>query len=159
MNPLPILAQCETFLAVGGERTVISLLGSFAAAGTLIAVARWYVGFLRSKGERHRVVINDLAGSHADLQRNFQEQLDRLSDRHQENQRDFQTYVALMSDIQNTLLRDVIVTIKRVETTNPGLSVADQDMRAAISALASTVLESECHPGNTIDRQTERNRS
>ncbi len=138
MGFLPIVAQAATSIDAGVGRTLITLLGSLGAACTVIAAARWCVGFLKSKGERERGVIEKFKGSHTDLQRNFQDQLDRLSDRHQNTQQEFQTYVALMSDIQNMILRDVITTMKIIEKTNDGSKATVHHLNTTLEVLQST---------------------
>jgi hypothetical protein len=139
MNLFPILAQSATVVDASVGRSLISLIGLLAAAGTAVAITRWYVGYLSSKGEQQRRIIEEFNDSHAELQSKFQDQLDRLSDRHQESQQDFQAYVALMGDIQTMILRDVIVTIKNIEKINDGSTVANHGMLTTISTVRSTI--------------------
>jgi phosphoenolpyruvate-protein kinase (PTS system EI component) len=128
----PILAQTATFADAHLGRSLASLFGLLILAGTAVALARWYFDYLRGKGERQRRIIEDFNISHAELQKKFQEQLDRLSDRQQESQQDFQAYVAIMSDIQTMILRDVIVTIRNIEKINGGSAVATHGLTTTI---------------------------
>jgi hypothetical protein len=138
MSCLPIVTQAATSIDAGFGRTLITLLGSLGAGCTVIAAARWYVGFLKSKGERERWVIENFKGSHTDLQRNFQDQLDRLSDQNMDTQQEFQTYVAVMSDIQNMVLLDVITTMKNIEKINDGSKATVHRLNRTIEILRST---------------------
>jgi hypothetical protein len=138
MNLLPILAQAATSAGAQIGRSLTCLLCLLTAAGAAVTVARLSVGYLISKGERQRRIIENFNNSHSELQRKFQDQLDRLADRHQECQQDFQAYVALMSDIQSMILRDVIETIKNIETINEGSALANRDMMTTISIVRPT---------------------
>ena len=145
MNLFLILAQAPTFVDAGAGQLFPSLLGSLGTAGAAIAVTRWYVGFLRTKAERERRIIEDFKGCHSDLQREFQDQLDRLFDCHQQSQQAFQTYVALISDTQNTIVRDMIVMINNNEKIIDGSTEKILGIQTSIGALRPT--------GSAIDSQ------
>ncbi len=139
MNLVPILAQTATFLDASMVQSLSFLFGSLAAAGTFVAITRWYVGHLTSRAERERRILEDFNISHAEIQRKFQEQLDRLSDRNLEAQQDFQAYVSLMSDISPMILRDVIVTMKTIEKIGGGSTVTSYGLETTISSVQPTV--------------------
>jgi hypothetical protein len=88
--------------------SVTNLIGSLGAAGAAVAVTYYFLGFLKTEGEKQTRVFSDFRDYHAESQRKFQEQLDRLTDRQEHLQRAFQEQVTRMTEAQNALLRDAI---------------------------------------------------
>jgi uncharacterized membrane protein YhiD involved in acid resistance len=141
MNLFPVLAQAATVVDAGMGLTLTSLLCSLGAAVAVVTLTRWFVGFLRRNGEGQSRIIEQYKGSYTESQRKFQEQLDRLSECSEESQHDFQDYIARISDNQNNMLRDVIVSMKNIEEINGGSSATIDGMKTRIGTLRMTVRE------------------
>jgi hypothetical protein len=136
MNGLFLLAQAATNVdpnAIGVS--VTSLVGSLGAAGAAVAVTYYFLGFLRNEGQKQDRIFSEFRDYHAESQKKFQDQLDRLADRQEQFQRGFQEQVARMSDTQNTLLRDSILAMKAVEKTLDNSTATVHGMEKAIGAL------------------------
>jgi hypothetical protein len=117
--------------------SVTNLIGSLGAAGAAVAVTYYFLGFLKTEGEKQTRVFSDFRDYHAESQRKFQEQLDRLSDRQEHLQRAFQEQVTRMTEAQNTLLRDAILAMKSVEKTVENSVVSIHSLEQSISSMHS----------------------
>ena len=118
MSGLFVLAQAASTVdpnTIGVSIT--SLIGSLGAAGAAVAVTYYFLGFLRTEGEKQNRVFGEFRDYHADSQKKFQDQLERLTDRQEQLQRAFQDQVTRMTETQNALLRDAIMAMKSVEKT------------------------------------------
>ncbi len=140
MNGLFVLAQAATTVdpnSIGVSIT--SLIGSLGAAGAAVAVTYYFLGFLRTEGEKQDRTFADFRNFHSESQKKFQDQLERLADRHEQFQRGFQEQVSRMAEAQNTLLRDAILAMKSVEKTLDGSSTSIHGMEKTIGALQVSV--------------------
>jgi hypothetical protein len=136
MNGLLLLAQVTPNVdpnAIGVS--VTSLIGSLGAAGAAVAVTYYFLGFLRNEGQKQDRIFSEFRDYHAESQKKFQDQLDRLADRQEQFQRGVQDQVSRMSETQNTLLRDSILTMKAVEKSLDNSIVTVHGMEKAIGAL------------------------
>jgi hypothetical protein len=136
MNGLLLLAQVTPNVdpnAIGVS--VTSLIGSLGAAGAAVAVTYYFLGFLRNEGQKQDRIFSEFRDYHAESQKKFQDQLDRLADRQEQFQRGVQDQVSRMSETQNTLLRDSILTMKAVEKSLDNSIVTVHSMEKAIGAL------------------------
>lgn len=136
MNGLFVLAQAAVNAdpnAIGVSIT--SVVGSLGAAGAAVAVTYYFLGFLRNEGQKQDRIFSEFRDYHAESQRKFQDQLDRLADRQEQFQRGFQDQVSRLSETQNALLRDNILAMKSVEKTLEGSSATIHGMEKTISAL------------------------
>jgi hypothetical protein len=118
MSGLLVLAQAANIIdpnTIGVS--VTSLIGSLGAAGAAVAVTYYFLGFLRNEGEKQNRVFGEFRDYHADSQKKFQDQLERLTDRQEQLQRAFQDQITRMTETQNALLRDAIMAMKSVEKT------------------------------------------
>jgi hypothetical protein len=61
--------------------SVAALVGSLAAAGAAVAVTGYFLGFLRTEGLERDRIFSEFRDYHAESQKKFQDQLDRLADR------------------------------------------------------------------------------
>jgi phosphoenolpyruvate-protein kinase (PTS system EI component) len=95
--------------------SITSLLGSLGAAGAAVAVTYYFLIFLKDQSEKQSRLFQDFKDYHAESQKKFQDQLDRLSDRQEQSQRSFQDQVTRITEAQNLLLRDAILAMKAVE--------------------------------------------
>src|SRR5262245_56201775 len=77
--------------------SITSLIGSLGAAGAAVAVTYYFLGFLKTEGEKQDRVFQEFRDYHAESQRKFQEQLDRLTDRQEQLQRAFQDQVSRLT--------------------------------------------------------------
>jgi DNA repair exonuclease SbcCD ATPase subunit len=136
MNGLSILAQVAGAIdpnAIGVSIT--SLIGSLGAAGAAVAVTYYFLGFLRIEGEKQNRVFGEFRDYHAESQRKFQDQLERLTDRQEQLQRAFQDQISRMNELQNSLLRDAILAMKSVEKTLENSTQTIHGMEKTITAL------------------------
>ncbi len=120
MSGLSVLAQAAGVVdpnTIGVSIT--SLIGSLGAAGAAVAVTYYFLGFLRTEGEKQTRVFGEFRDYHAESQRKFQDQLERLTDRHEQLQRAFQDQISRMTEIQNSLLRDAILD-DEIRREDPG---------------------------------------
>ena len=115
------------------------MLGSLGAAGAAIAVTRYFLGFLQNRETKQARIVEDFRGFHAESQKKFQEQLDRLSHRQTENQHDFQDQVDRMTESQNIILRDTIGTMKGMETTFEFSTATIHGVEESIGSLRLTI--------------------
>jgi hypothetical protein len=140
MNPLMILAQGVSAMdtsAVGVSIT--SVLGSLGAAGAAVTVTYYFLGFLKDQSEKQSGLFQDFKDYHADSQKKFQDQLDRLSDRQEQSQRGFQEQVTRITEAQNGLLRDAIVAMKAVEKSQENSTETIRGIEKTISSLQLAV--------------------
>ena len=100
--------------------SITSVLGSLGAAGAAVTVTYYFLGFLRDQSEKQSRLFQDFKDYHAESQKKFQDQLDRLSDRQEQSQRGFQDQVTRITEAQNVLLRDAILAMKAVEKSQDG---------------------------------------
>jgi phosphoenolpyruvate-protein kinase (PTS system EI component) len=140
MNDLCVFAQAASQVdnsAVG--ISITSLLGSLGAAGAAVVVTYYFLGFLRDQGEKQGRLFQDFKEYHAESQRKFQDQLDRLTDRQEQSQRGFQDQVTRITEAQNLLLRDAILAMKAVEKSQDGAIEAIRGIEKTIASLQLTV--------------------
>jgi flagellar hook-basal body complex protein FliE len=119
--------------------SITSLIGSLGAAGAAVAVTYYFLGFLRTEGEKQSRVFGEFRDYHAESQGKFQDQLERLTDRHEQLQRAFQDQISRMTEIQNSLLRDAILAMKSVEKTLESSVQTIHDMERTITSLQFSV--------------------
>lgn len=140
MNGLSVFAQGANQVdsnAVG--ISITSLLGSLGAAGAAVAVTYYFLGFLRDQAEKQGHLFQDFKEYHAESQRKFQDQLDRLTDRQEQSQRGFQEQVTRITEAQNLLLRDAILAMKAVEKSQDSAIEAIRGIERTIGSLQLTV--------------------
>jgi flagellar hook-basal body complex protein FliE len=140
MSGLSVLAQAAGTVdpnTIGVSIT--SLLGSLGAAGAAVAVTYYFLGFLRAEGEKQSHVFGEFREYHAESQRKFQDQLERLTDRHEQLQRAFQDQISRMTEIQNSLLRDAILAMKSVEKSLESSVQTVHGMEKTIASLQFSV--------------------
>lgn len=140
MSCLPVFAQAASTVdpnAIGVSIT--SLVGSLGAAGAAVAVTYYFLGFLRNEGEKQNRVFGEFRDYHAESQRKFQDQLERLSDRQEQLQRTFQDQIARMNETQNAMLRDAITAMRSVEKTLEGSDETIRGVEKTITALQYSV--------------------
>jgi flagellar hook-basal body complex protein FliE len=140
MNALMIFAQAANSLDAGTVGvSITSVLGSLGAAGAAVTVTYYFLGFLREQSEKQTGLFQDFKDYHADSQKKFQDQLDRLSDRQEQSQRGFQEQVTRITEAQNGLLRDAIVAMKAVEKSQDSSTETIRGIEKTISALQMAV--------------------
>jgi phosphoenolpyruvate-protein kinase (PTS system EI component) len=140
VNGLSVFAQAASQAdnnAVG--ISITSMLGSLGAAGAAVVVTYYFLGFLRDQGEKQGRLFQDFKEYHAESQRKFQDQLDRLTDRQEQSQRGFQEQVTRITEAQNLLLRDAILAMKAVEKGQDGAIEAIRGIEKTIASLQLTV--------------------
>jgi hypothetical protein len=140
MNGLFFLAQAANNVdpnAIGVS--VTSLVGSLGAAGAAVAVTYYFLGFLRNEGQKQDRIFSEFRDYHAESQKKFQDQLERLNDRQEQFQRGFQDQVSRMSETQNALLRDCILAMKGVEKTLDNSTATVHGMEKAVGALQASM--------------------
>ncbi len=99
MNGLISFAQAASTIdpsAVGVSIT--SLIGSLGAAGAAVAVTYYFLIFLKDQSEKQNRLFEEFKDYHAESQKKFQDQLDRLSDRQEQSQRGFQDQVTRITE-------------------------------------------------------------
>ncbi len=136
MNGPFLLAQAAANVdpnAIGVS--VTSLIGSLGAAGAAVAVTYYFLGFLRTEGEKQDRIFTEFRDYHAESQKKFQDQLERLADRQEQFQRGVQDQVSRMSEAQNTLLRDCILAMKSMEKTLDNSTATVHGVEKSIGAL------------------------
>jgi prefoldin subunit 5 len=119
--------------------SVTNLIGSLGAAGAAVAVTYYFLGFLKTEGEKQARVFSDFRDYHAESQRKFQDQLDRLTDRQEHLQRAFQEQVTRMTEAQNALLRDAILAMKAVEKTLENSVASIHGLERSISSMHASI--------------------
>jgi cytochrome c556 len=140
MNGLLVLGQAAANVdpnAIGVS--VTSLIGSLGAAGAAVAVTYYFLGFLRNEGEKQDRIFSEFRDFHAESQKKFQDQLERLTDLQEQCQRGVQDQVSRMSDTQNSLLRDSIQAMKAVEKSLDNSTTTVHGMEKAIGALQASM--------------------
>ncbi len=140
MRGLYILAQAAGSVdsnAIGVS--VTSLIGSLGAAGAAVAVTYYFLGFLRTEGEKQTRVFGEFREYHTESQRKFQDQLERLTDRHEQLQHAFQEQISRLIDGQNSLLRDAILAMRSVEKNLENSTQTIHEMEKIITALQFSV--------------------
>ena len=136
MNDLLVLAQAAPNVdpnAIGVSIT--SLIGSLGAAGAAVAVTYYFLGFLRNEQGKQDRIFSEFRDYHAESQKKFQDQLDRLADRQEQFHRGVQDQVSRMSETQNTLLRDSVLAMKAVEKSLDNSIATVHGMEKAIGVL------------------------
>ncbi len=136
MNGLFVLAQAAGTVdpnAIGVSIT--SVIGSLGAAGAAVAVTYYFLGFLRNEGQKQDRIFSEFRDYHAESQKKFQDQLERLADRQEQFQRTFQDQVSRMAEAQNALLRDSILAMKSVEKTLDNSSSTIHGMEKTVGSL------------------------
>lgn len=136
MSDILMFAQAATNVdpnAIGVSIT--SLVGSLGAAGAAVAVTYYFLGFLRNEGQKQDRIFSEFRDYHAESQKKFQDQLERLADRQEQFQRGVQDQVSRMSEAQNSLLRDSILAMKAVEKTLDNSTATVHGVEKAIGAL------------------------
>jgi hypothetical protein len=123
--------------------SVTSLIGSLGAAGAAVAVTYYFLNFLKDHGEKQDRLFGEFKNFHAESQKKFQDQLDRLTDRQEMLQRAYQDQVARITDGQNALLRDAIMAMKAVEKTLDNSSSAIRGIEQSVGTLQSTMFAIE----------------
>ncbi len=140
MNGPFLLAQAAVNVdpnAIGVS--VTSLIGSLGAAGAAVAVTYYFLGFLRTEGEKQDRIFTEFRDYHAESQKKFQDQLDRLTDRQEQAQRTFQEQAARITEAQNILLRDAVMAMKSVERTLDASTETIRGVEKTIAALQQAV--------------------
>jgi phosphoenolpyruvate-protein kinase (PTS system EI component) len=119
--------------------SVTSLLGSLGAAGAAVAVTYYFLVFLKDQSEKQSRLFQDFKDYHAESQKKFQDQLDRLSDRQEQSQRGFQEQVTRITEAQNLLLRDAILAMKAVEKSQDSTTETVRGIEKTVATLQLAV--------------------
>ena len=119
--------------------SITSLLGSLGAAGAAVAVTYYFLIFLKDQSEKQSRLFQDFKDYHAESQKKFQDQLDRLSDRQEQSQRGFQDQVTRITEAQNLLLRDAILAMKAVEKSQDSATETIRGIEKTIASLQLAV--------------------
>ncbi len=137
MNALFVLAQAVSSIADANAIgvSITSLIGSLGAAGAAVAVTYYFLGFLRDQGQKQDRIFGEFRDYHAESQKKFQDQLDRLTDRQEQFQRSVQDQVSRMSETQNAMLRDSMLAMKSVEKTLDHTTGTVQAMERSVGSL------------------------
>ncbi len=141
MNSIFFLAQSLTPVdsnAIGVSIT--SLIGSLGAAGAAVAVTYYFLNFLRDHGAKQDRLFDDFKDYHAESQKKFQDQLDKLYDRQETLQRAYQEQVGRITEGQNLLLRDAILAIKSVEKTMDNSTSMIHGIEKTVSSLQTALV-------------------
>ncbi len=140
MNSLFIFGQTANSIDTGAVGvSITSVLGSLGAAGAAVTVTYYFLGFLRDQGDKQSRLFQDFKDYHAESQKKFQDQLDRLSDRQEQSQRAFQEQVTRITEAQNVLLRDAILAMKAVEKGQEGTTETMKGIEKTVSSLQLAV--------------------
>jgi hypothetical protein len=143
--------------------SITSLIGSFGAAGAAVAVTYYFLGFLKDQAGKQDQMFQEFREYHAESQRKFQDQLDRLSERQVQSQQAFQEQIARITEAQNLLLRDAIVATKSVEKTVDSSTEAIRGIEKTIASLQTSIATIDAvirhsgnlgSPANATDRST-----
>lgn len=119
--------------------SITGLVGSLGAAGAAVAVTYYFLVFLKDQAEKQSRLFQDFKDYHAESQKKFQDQLDRLTDRQEASQRTFQEQVGRITEGQNGLLRDAVLAMKSVERTLDSSTTTIRGIEKTISALQHAV--------------------
>jgi hypothetical protein len=136
MYSLTVLAQALNPVdanAVGVSIT--SLIGSLGAAGAAVSVTYYFLNFLRDQGVKQNRLVDDFKDYHAESQKKFQDQLDRMTDRQEQMQRGYQEQVGRINEAQNIMLRDAIIAMKSVEKTMDNSTSIIQGIEKTVNSL------------------------
>jgi hypothetical protein len=140
MNAFFVLAQAANSIDSGAVGvSITSVLGSLGAAGAAVTVTYYFLGFLKDQSEKQGTLLQDFKDYHAESQKKFQDQLDRLSDRQEQSQRAFQDQVTRITEAQNGLLRDAIVAMKAVEKSQDNSIDTIRGIEKTVAALQLAV--------------------
>ncbi len=141
MNDLLLIAQAAPAVADPNAIgvSITSLVGSLGAAGAAVAVTYYFLGFLRDQAQKQDRILGEFRDYHADSQKKFQDQLERLADRQEQFQRGIQDQVNRMSETQNALLRDSILAMKAVEKTLDQSTASVHSMEKSVGTLQVSV--------------------
>jgi hypothetical protein len=154
MTVLPFLELATSVATSGTGLAVVRLLGSRGLALTLATVARCLVASITKGSKGQERIIGQYKSSHEESQMKFQEQLDRLFDCRDESQHRFQVCVTLMSETQNTVLQDVIDTLKSFEDLNTDSSLSIENVQTSVSALYTTIQTIDAIVGNSVESES-----
>jgi phosphoenolpyruvate-protein kinase (PTS system EI component) len=160
MKGLPIFAQIVNSVdsnAVG--ISITSVLGSLGAAGAAVAVTYYFLIFLKDQSEKQSRLFQDFKDYHAESQKKFQDQLDRLSDRQEQSQRGFQDQVTRITEAQNLLLRDAILAMKAVEKSQDGTTDTIRGIEKTVNTLQMAVAAIDMLVRRAVDVRAETRRS
>ncbi len=135
--------------AIGGSIT--SLIGSMGAAGAAVAVTYYFLNFLRDHGEKQDRLFDEFKNFHAESQRKFQDQLDKLSDRQETLQRSYQEQVGRITEGQNLLLRDAIQAMKSVEKTLDNSTSIIHGIEKTVGSLQTALVAIDTHVRRPVD--------
>jgi hypothetical protein len=136
MYSLTVLAQALSPVdanAVGVSIT--SLIGSLGAAGAAVSVTYYFLNFLRDQGVKQNRLFDDFKDYHAESQKKFQDQLDKMTDRQEQMQRGYQEQVGRINEAQNIMLRDAIIAMKSVEKTMDNSTSIIQGIEKTVNSL------------------------
>ncbi len=130
--------------AVAGDSQALGmpisgLVGSLGAAGAAVAVTYYFLNFLKDQAEKQSRLFQDFKDYHAESQRKFQDQLDRLTDRQEASQRTFQDHVGRITEGQNGLLRDSVLAMRSVEKTLDASTETIRGIEKTIASLQQSV--------------------
>ena len=131
--------------------SITSLLGSLGAAGAAVAVTYYFLVFLKDQSEKQSRLFQDFKDYHAESQKKFQDQLDRLSDRQEQSQRGFQDQVTRITEAQNLLLRDAILAMKAVEKSQDSATETIRGIEKTVASLQLAVARDR-HAGSQGSR-------
>lgn len=119
--------------------SVASLLSSLSAAAAAVVVTSYFLGFLKTHGEDQQHIIDEFRGYHAESQRKFQDQIDRLADRQSESLKTFRAQVGRVSETQNAMLKDAIVTMRSIEKSLEGSISTIHGIESTIDSLKQAI--------------------
>ena len=137
MNLIPILAGPRIRSTIARRRLVFGLrmsIGGLGAALAIVTVTRGFVGSIITSAAEQRRIIEHSGALNA-ITEEIPGTAGPTFDRRHESQQEFQVCVALMSDIQNIVLRDVIVTMRNIDEINGGSSSTIQGVQSSVGTL------------------------
>ncbi len=139
MNAYLMWAQAVAGDSQAVGLSITGLVGSLGAAGAAVAVTYYFLNFLKDQAEKQGRLFQDFKDYHAESQKKFQDQLDRLTDRQEQAQRAFQEQAARITEAQNILLRDAVMAMKSVERTLDASTETIRGVEKTIAALQQAV--------------------
>jgi len=140
MNELPALAQITQTLAESDVGLpVTNLISSLGTAGAAVIVTYYFLNFLKDQEQGQKQIVVQFEEYHAESQRKFQEQLDRLADLQEASQHNFQEQVSRITESQNAILRESILAMKSIEKTTEGSSATIRGIQKTIDSLQLAV--------------------
>ncbi len=137
LDPL-MIAQASS-VDPGLGVSIASLVSSLSAAGAAVVVTYYFLGFLKERGEDQKQIMGQFRGYHAESQRKFQDQIDRLADRQSEAFDQFRAQVGRVTETQNAMLKDAITTMKSIEKTLDVSSTTIQGIETTVGSLQRAV--------------------